>query len=95
MPPCRFQAYKDEADAADSEVVQGSQAGGRRGGEDEAKWAAFDSMVESWLGGSRQQRAEVASYGEQEEEEGGGAARVLCARCYSLRHYGWGRPCCS
>ncbi|KAL4448813.1 hypothetical protein ABPG77_007530 [Micractinium sp. CCAP 211/92] len=52
--------------------------------EEEAKWVAFDAMVESWLGGSKP-RAEVASYADQEEEAG---TNVLCARCYSLRHYG-------
>lgn len=42
-------------------------------------------QVESWLGGSEgAPRPEVRSY----EEEDDGAARVLCARCYSLRHYG-------
>lgn len=54
--------------------------------EDEAKWAAFDALVESWLGGSKP-RVEVASYADQEEGEA--PTNVLCARCYSLRHYGW------
>ena len=66
---------------------------GRGSGEEEAKWDAFDGMVESWLaaGGSEQPRREVQSFAEQEVDEGpdGAAAiNVLCARCYSLRHYG-------
>lgn len=73
--------------AADAASLPGPQlAVCAAGPEDEAKWAAFDAMVESWLGGSKP-RAEVASYAEQEEEEA--ASNVLCARCYSLRHYGW------
>lgn len=44
-------------------------------------------MVESWLGGSQPSRPSVRSYADEEEEEGG--HHVLCARCYSLRHYGW------
>ncbi len=59
--------------------------------EEEAKWVAFDAMVESWLGGSKP-RAEVASYADQEEKEAG--TNVLCARCYSLRHYGWVQQLC-
>lgn len=74
-----MQAYKDEG-----QTGQASTSG--RDPEEEAKWAAFDAMVEGWLGGS-QPRVEVASYAEQEQglrpEE-----TVLCARCYSLRHYG-------
>ena len=47
IPTCNFfsQAYKD------GEGEQPSTSG--RDPEEEAKWAAFDSMVESWLGGSR------------------------------------------
>lgn len=44
LVPCLQQAYKDEGD-------EPSTSG--RDPEEEAKWAAFDSMVESWLGGSK------------------------------------------
>lgn len=61
--------------------------------EEQRQWDAFDTMVENWLaaGGSERPRAEVASYAEQEGEGVGpglGPVNVLCARCYSLRHYG-------
>ncbi|KAI3430584.1 hypothetical protein D9Q98_005177 [Chlorella vulgaris] len=55
--------------------------------EQEVKWSAFDDMVESWLGGSKPRGSEVASYAEQEAGAAAGST-VLCARCYSLRHYG-------
>ncbi|KAL4422880.1 hypothetical protein ABPG75_009077 [Micractinium tetrahymenae] len=102
--PEASRAYKNAADGAEEASTSGREAGLSSHApqvptthpplpfrppavdpEDEAKWAAFDAMVESWLGGSKP-RAEVASYAEQEEEEG--ATNVLCARCYSLRHYG-------
>ncbi len=41
------QAYKDGEGEGDEPSTSG------RDPEEEAKWAAFDSMVESWLGGSR------------------------------------------
>ena len=67
---------------------EGEASTSGRDPEQDSKWAAFDSMVEGWLGGSSQQpRVEVQSYGEQEEGEGA-AAGVRCARCYSLVHYG-------
>eukprot|EP00887_Chlorella_sp_A99_P007378 scaffold2.g7378.t1 len=66
-----------------------------RGEEEDGAWDAWDAVVESWLagGGSERPRVEIASYAEQEGgEEGDGAdagpVNVLCARCYSLRHYG-------
>ncbi|PSC71397.1 IMP dehydrogenase GMP reductase [Micractinium conductrix] len=81
------EAYRDAASEGGEAAAAPGEAStsGRASPEDEAKWTAFDSMVEGWLGGSKP-RTEVASYSEQEEE--GGPANVLCARCYSLRNYG-------
>lgn len=86
----RKQAYKDAGDAGEEgEGGGGGEAStsGRGPEYEQAKWGAFDAMVESWLGGSSQPRASVASYAEQEEEGAAGTA-VLCARCFSLRNYG-------
>lgn len=41
------QAYKEEAVEGDEPSTSG------RDPEEEAKWSAFDAMVESWLGGSK------------------------------------------
>lgn len=76
------EAYKDAEDGVQEASTSGREAADP---EDEAKWAAFDALVESWLGGSKP-RVEVASYADQEEGEA--PTNVLCARCYSLRHYG-------
>ena len=86
LTPGRLQDYLDDAAAAAAAAEEQPSTSGREPEED-AKWSAFDAMVESWLGGSSQPRVEVASYAEDEEGEGA-ASNVLCARCYSLRHYG-------
>lgn len=41
------QAYKEEAVEGEEPSTSG------RDPEEEAKWSAFDAMVESWLGGSK------------------------------------------
>ena len=58
-----------------------------------AAFDAFDAMVEGWLDdedlGRRGRRGVEAEGGEEDEEDAEDAApRVLCARCYSLKHYG-------
>ena len=55
LVPCLRQAYKEEGEG-DEPSTSG------RDPEEEAKWAAFDSMVESWLGGSKP-RVEVSASG--------------------------------
>lgn len=56
-----------------------------------AAFDAFDAMVEGWLDdeslGKRGRRGPEAEDGEEEEEEDL-TPNVLCARCYSLKHYG-------
>ena len=54
-------------------------------------WNAFNAMVDSWADEDGAQPNEGRPPDQQvveEEEEEDAAPRVLCARCYSLTHYG-------
>ena len=86
--PDPLQAYKEEDGSRDQAGASPPAAAAAASDDPDGKWAAFDDMVESWLpsGGPRAARVEVASYGEQEQADT--SPSVLCARCYSLRHYG-------
>lgn len=85
---------EDEEDLED-DVEQEEDGAGEAGpsGRDAAadpSWQDFDRMVESWAGeegGARPRRPEVRSFVDLEAEESL-LGDVLCARCYSLRHYG-------
>lgn len=54
-------------------------------------WHHFDQLVESWLeddeDSNRPKQPQIHRY-EDEEKEKDPVGQVLCARCYSLRHYG-------
>lgn len=53
--------------------------------ENDEKWMEFDSMAESWFQDGPSSRPDVRMYaGDEADDE----VHVLCARCYSLRHYG-------
>ena len=53
-------------------------------------WNAFDAMVDSWADedGAQPKGRPPNQQVIEEEEEDDAAPRVLCARCYSLTHYG-------
>lgn len=53
-------------------------------------WSSFDSMVESWAidSANAPPRPIVQSYSEQESTADDLLSSILCARCYSLQHYG-------
>lgn len=59
-------------------------------GNSAAAFDAFDAMVEGWLDdeslGRKGRRGSEAE--EEAEEEEDTTPTVLCARCYSLKHYG-------
>lgn len=66
---------------AGRELVSGTSA---------AAFDAFDAMVEGWLDdeplGRKGRQGPDAIAAEEEEEDA--TPSVLCARCYSLKHYG-------
>lgn len=59
--------------------------------EEDDQWHRFDRLVESWLDDNedlnRPKQPQIQRYEDKEEEEDP-VSQVLCARCYSLRHYG-------
>ncbi|GAB4820166.1 hypothetical protein N2152v2_007212 [Parachlorella kessleri] len=77
-----LEAEGTEAAEEQRQGASSAAAGGKDPAAEEEKWQQFDDLVESW--GGQPQRAEVRAYSEGPEED----LHVLCARCYSLRHYG-------
>lgn len=50
-------------------------------------WGRFDSLVESWLDDESPRTPKPRNF-EDQEQESDPLASIMCARCYSLRHYG-------
>ena len=91
-----IQEEEEEFEEEEPEEEPEAEPEGEKAQEEEEKedWSGFDDMVESWLDvpekgqGTPRKRTPQPKFFEGQESSDDLVSQVLCARCFSLTHYG-------